>query len=61
MFEHLRQRFASHGASIAIARHAATRSMHDELVEDLITIVTSFSGRVLGMQGSHDPWPDCGG
>jgi hypothetical protein len=27
--------------------------MHDELVEDLIAIVTSFSGRVHGMRGSH--------
>jgi hypothetical protein len=27
--------------------------MQDELVEDLIAIVTSFSGRVHGMRGSH--------
>jgi hypothetical protein len=33
--------------------HGMTRSMQDELVEDLITIVTSFSGRVHGMRGSH--------
>ncbi len=52
-FEYLRRYFASHGASIAVARQAATRSMQDELVEDLIAIVTSFSGRVHGMRGVH--------
>ncbi len=52
-FEYLRRYFASHGTSIVIARQAATRSMQDELVEDLIAIVTSFSGRVHGMRGVH--------
>ena len=52
-FEYLRRYFASHGASIIVARQAATRSMQDELVEDLIAIVTSFSGRVHGMRGTH--------
>jgi predicted site-specific integrase-resolvase len=52
-FEYLRRYFASHGASIIVARQPAMRSMQDELVEDLIAIVTSFSGRVHGMRGSH--------
>ncbi len=52
-FEYLRRYFASRGASIEVARQAATRSMQDELVEDLIAIVTSFSGRVHGMHGMH--------
>jgi predicted site-specific integrase-resolvase len=52
-FEYLRWYFASHGANIAVARQAATRSVQDELVEDLIAIVTSFSGRVHGMRGTH--------
>lgn len=52
-FEYLRRYFASHGASIVVARQPAMRSMQDELVEDLIAIVTSFSGRVHGMRGSH--------
>jgi putative resolvase len=52
-FEYLRRYFNSHGASIIVARQSATRSMHDELVEDLIAIVTSFSGRVHGMRGKH--------
>ena len=52
-FEYVRRYFASHGASIIVARQPAMRSMQDELVEDLIAIVTSFSGRVHGMRGSH--------
>ncbi|MEX2717994.1 MAG: IS607 family transposase [Candidatus Sigynarchaeota archaeon] len=52
-FKYLRRYFASHGASIVVARQAATRSMQDELVEALIAIVTSFSGRVHGMRGVH--------
>jgi predicted site-specific integrase-resolvase len=52
-FEYLRRYFSSHGASIVVARQAATRTVHDELVEDLIAIVTSFSGRVHGMRGVH--------
>jgi predicted site-specific integrase-resolvase len=52
-FEYLRRYFASHGASIIVVRQPATLSMQDELVEDLIAIVTSFSGRVHGMRGSH--------
>ena len=52
-FEYLRRYFSSHGASIVVARQAATRSAQDELVEDLIAIVTSFSGRVHGMRGVH--------
>ena len=52
-FEYLRRYFTSHGTSIVVARQPATQSMQDELVEDLIAIVTSFSGRVHGMRGVH--------
>jgi len=52
-FEYLRRYFSSHGASIVVARQPATRSVQDELVEDLIAIITSFSGRVHGMRGTH--------
>jgi predicted site-specific integrase-resolvase len=53
-FEYLRRYFTSHGTSIIVARKPATQSMQDELVEDLIAIVTSFSGRVHGMRGVHE-------
>ena len=52
-FGYLDRYFKSHGASITVLRQLATRSMHDELVDDLIAIVTSFSGRVHGMRGHH--------
>jgi predicted site-specific integrase-resolvase len=52
-FEYLRRYFTSHGTSIVVARQPATQSMQDELVEDLIAIVKSFSGRVHGMRGVH--------
>ncbi|MHA1997674.1 MAG: hypothetical protein ACTSU9_06105 [Promethearchaeota archaeon] len=38
--------FASHGASITAMKQAMHRSMHEELVDDLVAIVTSFSGRI---------------
>jgi putative resolvase len=50
-FGYLDRYFKSHGASITVLRQATTRSMHEELVEDLVAIVTSFSGRVHGMRG----------
>ena len=52
-FGYLDRYFRSHGASITVVRQLATRSMHEELVDDLIAIVTSFSGRVHGMRGHH--------
>lgn len=53
-FGYLDRYFKSHGASITVLRQAATRSMHEELVEDLIAIVTSFSGRVHGIRGRRN-------
>ena len=50
-FDYLQRYFASHGASIVVTRQAPTRTMQEELVEDLVAIVTSFSGRVHGMRG----------
>jgi predicted site-specific integrase-resolvase len=50
-FGYLDRYFKSHGTSITVLRQSATRSMHEELVDDLIAIVTSFSGRVHGMRG----------
>jgi predicted site-specific integrase-resolvase len=52
-FEYMRRYFASRGASVIVARQPAMQSMQDELVEDLIAIITSFSGRVHGMRGTH--------
>jgi putative resolvase len=50
-FEYLRRYFASHGACIIATREPVSKSIQEELVDDLIAIVTSFSGRVHGMRG----------
>jgi predicted site-specific integrase-resolvase len=50
-FEYLRRYFASHGTRIIASRQPVTRTVQEELVDDLIAIVTSFSGRVHGMRG----------
>ncbi|MFX1295289.1 MAG: IS607 family transposase [Promethearchaeota archaeon] len=51
-FDYLKQYFQSHGTEITVMHQQPTRSMQEELVQDLIAIITSFSGRVYGMQ-SH--------
>jgi len=51
-FSYLENYFKSHGASIHAINEKVTTSMQEELVQDLIAIVTSFSGRVHGMR-SH--------
>jgi putative resolvase len=51
-FDYLKHYFQSHGTEITVMHQKPTCSMQEELVQDLIAIVTSFSGRVHGMR-SH--------
>jgi len=51
-FDYLKNYFKSHGASIQAIHKKTTCSMQEELVQDLIAIITSFSGPVHGMR-SH--------
>ena len=51
-FAYLTRYFQSHGTEITAIHQQPTHSMQEELVQDLIAIVTSFSGRVHGMR-SH--------
>ena len=51
-FSYLENYFKSHGATIHAINEKMETSMQEELVQDLIAIVTSFSGRVHGMR-SH--------
>ena len=51
-FDYLKNYFKSHGAGIYAIHMKSTCSMQEELVQDLIAIITSFSGRVHGMR-SH--------
>ena len=52
-FRYLEHYFASHGASIEIINQSADSSLEQELVQDLIAIVTSFSGRVHGLRSAR--------
>lgn len=44
--------FGSHGASIEVMKQPPTQSMEEELVQDMISIITSFSGRVHGLRSA---------
>ena len=52
-FQYLEHYFASHGASIEIINQSTDSSLEQELVQDLISIVTSFSGRVHGLRSAR--------
>lgn len=49
-FDYLAQYFASHGAVITVIEKNKECTVEEELVQDLIAIVTSFSGRVHGLR-----------
>jgi len=44
-FAYLTRYFESHGTSIEVMNEKTNISMQEELVQDLIAIITSFSGR----------------
>ena len=50
-FKTLEQFFRSYGAEIAVINHEE-KSPQEELVEDLITIISHFAGKLYGMR-SH--------
>ena len=56
-FAYLARYFQSHGTDITAIHQQPTRSMQEELVQDLIAIVTSFSGRVHGMRSHRKTKP----
>ena len=45
-FDYINRYFQSYGTEITVIHQQPTRSMQEELVQDLIAIITSFSGRV---------------
>jgi len=49
-FRYLEAYFASHGVRIEAIFGEEPKDMGQELVEDLIAIVTSFAGRLYGMR-----------
>jgi len=51
-FEYLEYFFKQHGVKIEVAFGEEPRDAHEELVEDLIAVVTSFAGKLYGLR-SH--------
>lgn len=52
-FHYLEQYFSSHGSSVTVINSKQGCSLEEELVQDLIAIVTSFSGRVHGLRSAR--------
>ena len=52
-FKYLERYFKSHGAEIQILNSSQELSLEQELVQDLIAIITSFSGRVHGLRSAR--------
>ncbi|MFX1535489.1 MAG: IS607 family transposase [Promethearchaeota archaeon] len=44
--------FGSHGATVEVMEQPPTQSMEEELVQDMVVIITSFSGRVHGLRSA---------
>ena len=51
-FKYLERYFSSHGTIIQVLHQQSKQSIEEELVQDLISIVTSFSGRVHGLRSA---------
>jgi len=49
-FDTLRIVFEAHGTTIEVLNHVEIKSPRQEVVEDLITIISHFSGRIYGMR-----------
>ncbi|MFX0062138.1 MAG: IS607 family transposase [Candidatus Hermodarchaeota archaeon] len=44
--------FGSHGATVEMMEQPPTQSMEEELVQDMVAIITRFSGRVPGLRSA---------
>ena len=51
-FEALKKVFEGHGTTIEVLNLADVKPPQQELVEDLITIISYFSGKLYGMRSS---------
>ena len=51
-FQYLERYFASFNTSIQVIHQKANQTLEEELVQDLISIVTSFSGRIHGLRSA---------
>ena len=51
-FQYLERYFNSFNTSIQVINQKANQTLEKELVQDLIAIVTSFSGRIHGLRSA---------
>ncbi|OYT47646.1 MAG: IS607 family transposase [Desulfurococcales archaeon ex4484_42] len=51
-FTYLKELFEAYGVKVIVAFHEEPKDYYQELIEDLIAIVTSFAGRIYGKR-SH--------
>jgi len=51
-YEFLQNYFLSHGTEIKVLNHKEEQSIEEEMVQDMIAIITSFSGKIYGLR-SH--------
>jgi len=51
-FEALKKVFEGHGTTIEVLNQADAKPPQQELVKDLITIISHFSGKLYGMRSS---------
>ncbi|RDD53152.1 MAG: IS607 family transposase [Candidatus Korarchaeota archaeon NZ13-K] len=49
-FRYLERYFASHGVRIEVVNGEEPKDVHQELVEDLMALVSSFAGKLYGMR-----------
>ena len=49
-FEYLKDYFAKFGVKITCIRKKEHQSVHQEMVDDLIAIITSFSGKIHALR-----------
>lgn len=52
-FEYLQFFFAEHGTEIVVLESTVNKDAQDELVEDMMSLLASFSGKYYGMRSSR--------
>lgn len=53
MASELEQFFKGVGCAVEVLEQAEEKGEHEELVEDILTIIVSFSSRIYGVRGGR--------
>lgn len=51
-YEYIKRFCKSHKATIELIEHTKEKTLNEEMVEDMISIITSFSARLYGQRGA---------